>query len=477
MDPILALSLTLVALFVLILLRVPIAFALLGAGAVGLVAQEGPQVAMSVISNQPYNSVASFTLIVIPLFIAVGVFAKQTGVAEATYGFLSKYLKGLPGGLGVATIVASAAFGTVSGSSTATTATIGKISIEEMIREGYPPKFAGAIVASGGTLGILIPPSIALVLYGVMTGESISSLFMAGIIPGILSALVLAVTIIVRMVWWKRRGAQTEAQKLATEAVQVARETASEDEGFFAKQTQQAQIEEGGGASKHLPDLKISNIAAVGIVVTLFLVIIGGLYTGILTATEAAGVGAAVALLFMMVVSFLKDGRNTGRRIIASLKETSAISGMIFAIFIGAGMFNYLLVSGRIPHDLADQITDWNVPPAVVVILLLLILLPLGMILDGNAMLLILVPLSYPIVTELGFDGIWFGILFIKMIEIGLLTPPVGLNAFVVAGVSKEVTAGQVFKGVWLFMVIDLLLVAVLFMFPEITLFLPGLAH
>ncbi len=476
MDPIVALSFTLVALFVLILLRVPIAFALLGAGAVGLLMQEGPQVAMSVISNQPYGSVASFTLIVVPLFIAVGVFAKQAGVAQATYGYLSKTLRRFPGGLGVATIAACAAFGAVSGSSTATAATIGKISIDEMIRDGYPPKFAGAIVASGGTLGILIPPSIALVLYGIITGESISELLLAGIIPGILSAVALAVAVVIRMLWVKKFSKKEKERVLATAAVRVATAEAERDSTVFAAQAAEI-TETSPEISSALPDMKVSNWGAVGIVVVLFAVIMGGMYSGVFTATEAAGVGAAIAFAFMLIISLTKDRANTGKRVLSTLKETVSISGMIFAIFIGAGMFNYLLVSGRIPHDMAREITSWDVAPEVVVLLFLLILLPLGMLLDGNAMLLIIAPIAYPIVTGLGFDGVWFAILFVKMIEIGLLTPPVGLNAFVVAGVTKKVSAGQVFKGVWPFLLVDLILVGILFLFPEIVTFLPSISH
>lgn len=482
MDPVTSIVIALVALFALILVKVPIAFALLGSGALGLVLQEGPRTALSVVANEPFRSSASFALLVVPLFIALGVFAKNAGVAETLYAVLSRRLRKLPGGLGVATIVACAAFGAVSGSSTAVAATIGKTSVQEMLKHGYSPKMAGGIVASAGTLGIIIPPSIALVLFGIVTGESVNALLLAGIVPGIVSMLALIIAVVMRQSMGARTAVAVSSQSRA-ESSPVRSKVPVGGPPIDVLATPHVETTARSGSPSEssdvddLPALRLGPTLSSLFVALLFIVIMGGIYLGFFTATESAAVGAGAALLIFIAVSVVQDRENTMKRLQQSLREASSVTAMIFAIFIGAGMFNYLLVSGRVPQEIAKAISDSDMAPVTVVALFLLILLPLGMILDGNAMLLIIAPLAYPVVTELGFSGVWFAIMFVKMIEIGLLTPPVGLNAYVVAGVSKGVTVGQVFRGVWPFVLVDLLVIALLFVFPELVTFLPDTAN
>lgn len=416
-----------------------IALALALSGFVGFYLLGGWDVAISTFGALPIESV-SFTLLVIPMFILLGIAAQKANLAVGGYQLLGYLLRGVPGGLAVATLTAAAAFAAVSGSSIATVVSIGNMAITEMRRAGYEMHVAAGVVGAAGTLGVLIPPSIPLVLYGIITGESIGALLMAGLGPGLLSATVYGIAIMVRA-------------KLKPE--------------LFGK-----------GAADVLPmdPEKPSiwgGISSFGRIAILFTIIIGGMYSGFFTAVEAAAVGAFAALV-MVVIEHIRKPRELGKNLYEAFTEAASINGMVFSLLIGGAIFSAFMVAAGAPQMLSDGLLGLPIPGWAVVVMILLILVPLGMFLDPTSILLIMVPLAYPVVTELGYDGIWFGLLFVKMIEIGLLTPPLGLNAFVVSGIRKDIPLNTAFRGVLWYVQLDIIVVILMFLFPAITLFIPN---
>jgi C4-dicarboxylate transporter DctM subunit len=416
-----------------------IALALTLTGFVGFVLINDWDVALSAVGALPIASAAKFTLLVIPMFILLGTAAQRANLATSAFELLGWLLRRVPGGLAVATLLASAAFAAVSGSSMASIISIGNLAITEMKRAGYKMHVAAGVVGAAGTLGVLIPPSIILVLYGVMTGESIGALLMAGIGPGILTAVVYGIGIMIRA---KRH---PELFGKGAEDVLITSQRPAIGPGIYS-------------------------FVRIGI---LFLIIIGGMYSGFFTAVEAAAVGAFVALL-MVVIEHIRKPRVLGRNLWEAIKEAITLNGMVFALLIGGAIFSAFMVAAGAPQMIADALTALPVPGWVIVVLILIILIPMGMFLDGMSILLIMVPLTYPIVIELGMDGIWYGLLFVKLIEIGVLTPPLGVNAFVVAGIRDDINAKTAFQGVLWFVRLDIIIVALMFIFPQITLFIPS---
>ncbi len=440
-----------VMLFFLLAFQVPVALSLGAAGVVGIVLQGDLGTTTSTLASLPYSSTAVFTLTLIPMFILMGLLVSHAGLLTGIFDIAERLTRRLPGGLAAATVSACAFFGGISGSSVADAATIGRLSIAEMSRRKYEVAYSAAVVAASGTLAILIPPSIVLVLYGILTGESIGDMLLAGLVPGLLTAVVYLIIVIVQALRHEDRGgaAIRSRQRNGVDNIQPMSDVRTRVFGVFTG-------------------------------ITLFVIVMGGLYTGVFTSTEAGGVGALAALIITLLF-FVTSGKPgqfsaAGRAISQALREAASLTAMVFALLIGGGLFSYFLVLARVPNDVSSFIAKANIPPVLIVILLLLILLPLGMIIDGLSMLLIVTPIAYPIVTELGFDGIWFGILMIKMIEIGLLTPPVGLNVFVVAGLRPELRVEQVFRRVGIFVVAELGIVALLFIFPSIITFLPSIS-
>lgn len=433
----LILLVVLVTLLVLLMLEVPVAFCLAGSGVLGLVLLRGTNVASATLANLPFQATSSFTLTVVPMFILMGMFAMQANVAEDLFRLTNRALRSLRGGVAVATIVTCAGFAAVCGSSVATAATVGRLTIGEMQRYGFTGGFAGALVASAGTLGVMIPPSIALVLFGIISNESIGALLLAGIIPGLVSAAIMAVSVLVLA----RLGYGFDAAR----AAQAAKPT---DE-----------VRTYGGTLK---------------LVVLFVIVIGGIYSGVITATEAAAIGA-MASLIMLILSTASQKGTFLPYLKAALSNTASLTSMVFAILVGASIFSFFLVSAGVPRAFADWVLGFDIPPSLLVLLMLLSLIPLGMILDGVSIQLITVPLFYPVVVNgLGFDGLWYAILTVKMIEIGLITPPVGVNAFIVANLVGRGGLEQVFKSLTIFVAIDLIIFAVLFSFPGIVTWLPS---
>lgn len=423
----------LAAFVVMLLIEVPIAFALAGSGALGIMLLRDSDAAVSTLAAVSYDSTSLFSLVVIPMFILLGSFALYGKIVGDLFEASDRLFGRLPGGIGVATVATCAGFGAVTGSSLATAATIGRLAIGEMMKRGVPGSLATGIVAAAGTLGALIPPSVLLVFLAVLAEQSVGRMLLAGILPGLLSAA----NYMLAIAWRQRKVSLNHPESPV-----------------------------GQHRRPYAALLKIA---------VLFTVVVGGIYSGVFTPTESGALGAIVAL-FIMAGTLRRSGlRAIWSGISNGLREATAITSMTFAILVGAGVFSTFLVWARVPSRLTAWAIELPISPLALVVILLLLLIPLGMMLDGFSIVVITVPLMFPIVLGLGFDGLWFGILMVKMIELGLITPPVGINVFVAAGSSPGVTAEEGFKGVAPFAAVDLLTVGVLLIFPGIVTFLPDL--
>lgn len=475
MSPDTLLILVFVVFLVLLACETPVAWALAASGALGLSLLRHPDLVTSLLGTSPYRATSSYTLSIIPMYVLLGMFALHGRLAERLYKVASSALRNLPGGLGVATVGACAGFAAVTGSSVATAATIGKVSIGEMRKFGYPPGFAAGIVATAGTLGILIPPSIVIVIYGVIAQESIARLLVAGIIPGIVSALVYAVFIVVM--------ARKLVPVLPRPALARVLDTAIADAAARRGAAPAPQPERPSEPASVLdtiemddPD-KVSSGQALRAVVwigVIFCVVLAGIYSGYFTVIESGAIAAMVGLLMLFVENGSQGLRAVLRKFYYSLLEAASVTSMTFSILVGATILSTFLVMTRFPMRFTDWILAFDVPPLMIVVALLASLILLGMFLETLSILIICVPLMHPVVVSLGFDGIWFAILVVKMIEIGMVTPPVGINVFVVAGASG-VTIEQAFRGVLPFVLADLVVVGILIAFPWLVTWLPSI--
>lgn len=460
----------------LILIRVPVAFSLLGAGALGLFLLDGLQLATTTLASEPYQATARYAYIVIPMFILMGMFAMESGIATGAFTIANRLVGRLPGGLGIATVLVCALFAAVSGSSPATVATVGRITIPEMRRRGYTREFTAGIIGTAGTLGVLIPPSIVIVILGIATGISIGTLLIAGILPGLLSVLVLSAYIVVRAV--------TTPALVNDRSYAIARAAVAADEAEVREVWSRTRLR----GSPHAPvrreddpsqmggpdrDGAWRNLASLGGVLVLFGTVIGGIYSGLVTATEAAALGALVSLVILLVA---RRGRDSVRKSLArAMRDSAATTCMIFAIIIGASVFSVFLVRSGVTRGASEAVLSLGAHPLVIVALVLLMMLPLGMFLDATSIILITMPILWPALDPLGVDGVWFGILVVVMIEIGLITPPVGINGFVLVGIAEDITTGQAFRGLFPFVLVQLLIVGILFAFPSIVTYLPSI--
>ena len=434
---------TVVLFIALMLTEVPIAFALMTAGAIGIVLTGNTDMAISAVSAAPYSAIGKYDLLVLPMFILLGAIVANAGIASAIFMSLDRLLGWMPGGLAVATVAACCIFGGISGSSAADVATIGRISVAEMRKHGYDKAFSAALVAASGAVAIVIPPSIPIVLYGIMTGLPIGALLLAGVVPGVFTGLALAVYVVVRTVFFER-------------SVKVAAATADANSRRSAPKT-------------------TTDFVGIGYAVILFAVVIGGMYTGLFTSTEAAAVGAVVAFLIAIPMARSRGG-GIGGTVMKAVVETAKTSSMIFMLLIGTMVFSYFLAITRLPFQLTEWILASGMSTNAVVLCFLFILILLGMLLDGLSMLLLTVPIAFPVLSGLGVDGVWLGILIVVTMEIGLIFPPVGINVFVICGVVPDLPVEEAFKSVSPFIVVQLVVIAVLFLFPEFSLFLPKLA-
>ncbi|KDA05464.1 hypothetical protein DC31_16085 [Microbacterium sp. CH12i] len=477
MTPELAAGLAVVALFIFIAIEMPVALSLIGSGLVGLLLMGSSMSLESVLGATPYTATAKYALFVIPMYILLGCLIANAGIGRAIYRAIHKVIGRIPGGLAATAVGATTLFSGISGSSAADVAAFGRISVQEMGRYGYKREYAAAVVAAAGAFAALIPPSIAIVLYGITAEVSIAALIFAGIIPGILSCVILMVFVVLRAMRGQRTGEAsfgggamvTKPAKSPQRSFNEAWESTADARVLVRTETLVASRERRG-----LGRLVHSDAIGVIYAVVIFGVVVGGLYGGFFTATEAGALGALVAMI-IMVIEVKKKRASVFKVLAVSMRETVGVVGMIFLLIVGGAIFGYMLTLSGLPRTLTEWAGGLSVPPALIIAMLLLILLPLGAVLDGLTAMLITVPLMAPIVLELGFDPIWFGILVLKMIEIGLITPPVGMNAFVISS-ATGIKAESVFKFLTPFVLLDLTLTAIYFLVPDIILWLPRVA-
>lgn len=409
---------------------IPIGVVMALIGFLGMAYIGGWGAALGLVGSVPYTTFASYDLSVVPLFILMGSFCFYAGISKDLYETVHSWLGQLRGGLAMATVAACAGFAAVSGSSLATAATMGTVALPEMKRYKYDPALATGCIAAGGTIGILIPPSIGLVIYGVITEQSIGKLFLAGFIPGVLEAVFYMATIFILCKINPHMGPPGPRTSL-----------------------------------KH----KVVALRGTWMVLLLFLLVIGGLYFGIFSPSEAAGVGACGAFVFA-----LARGRLNRFNFKDSLLETITTAAMIFVIILGAMILGYFLAVTRLPFELATFIGGLALNRYIILVFILLFYILLGCVMDSLAIILLTVPIFFPLVLALGFDAIWFGIIIVRVTEIGLITPPVGLNVYIIKGVAKDVPMYTIFRGIVPFLVADICHVVLLVAVPQLALFLPG---
>lgn len=419
-----------IVLFVLMLLRVPVGMAmgLVGVTGFGMVVGMGP--ALKLIGQTSMRTVTDYTFGVIPMFLLMGAFVAASGVSRELFRAADSFVGHRKGGLGVATIAACAGFAAISGSSVATAATFSTVAYPEMRRYGYPQSFATGVIAAGGTLGAMLPPSTVLAVYGIITQQDIGKLFVAGIFPGLLAISMHMMTIGI------------------IGAVRP---------GFLPS---------GPRASWKDRREALANVWAP---LLLFVLIIGGLYGGVFTPTEAGGVGAGGAFILGVL-----RRRLPGKAVRESLLQATRTAAAVFTVLIGALLFGYFLTVTQVPQKVTEFMTGLGVGPYGVLALIMLMYLMLGCLMDAMAMIILTVPIIFPVITALGFDPIWFGVIIVMTVELGLIHPPVGMNVFVIKSVVKDVKFSTIFAGVIPFIVTDLIRLVILIVFPIIATFLPS---
>jgi tripartite ATP-independent transporter DctM subunit len=427
MDPITIGIIGILGLTVLLVSGMRIAYATALCGLLGLWALRGYGPAAGFAGLMPYSESSHYTLLVLPLFVLMGYLAHHAGITRNIFWTARQWLGHLPGGLAIATIFGCAGFAAACGASTASAAVMGRVALPELKRFGYDEKVAAGCVAAGGTLATMIPPSVILVIYGFIAEQSIGALLLAGILPGILQATTYSVMLYIR---------------------------------FRINPALGPSISSVGWTER------IKSLSGTWGIMVLIFIVLGSIYTGFATPTEAAGIGALGA--FVMALPRMRRGD-----LKKSLLETARTTAMMFAIIIGVLIFVRFLAFSGVPAALVDTALELDVNRYVILIAILALYLVLGMFLDGIGMLLLTIPIVLPAVTALGFNPIFFGILVVRMIEIGLITPPVGLNAFVLKGVAPDIPIGNIFRGCGWFVAVDLVNVAILIAFPAIILFIP----
>jgi tripartite ATP-independent transporter DctM subunit len=423
------------ALLALILLRMPIGLAMFVTGAAGLWAVTGTEaILLARLKNETYSTFSNYALSIIPMFLLMGQFATLGGLSTALFRAADGLVGHRRGGVAMAAIGACAGFGAICGSSLATAATMGRVALPELRRQGYEGGFASATIAAGGTLGILIPPSVILVIYAILTEQNIAKLFLAALLPGLLAALgyALAIALYVRV----NPGAETRRAALPW------------------------------------PERR-GRLRATWPVLALFALVVGGIYGGVFTPTEAAAIGVLGTGLIAA-----RAGGLSGRSLSESLIATARTTAMIFFIVLGAAIYNGFLAVARLPQEMSDWIAGQGFAPLTVLLVILAIYLLLGCLMDSLSMILLTVPIFFPVVMALDFGltpeqtAIWFGILVLIVVEVGLITPPVGLNLFVIGAMDRTIPAGATWRAVGWFVGSDLVRVALLVAFPAVTVFL-----
>jgi C4-dicarboxylate transporter, DctM subunit len=430
MDTTLLTVLVFVLLFTLLAFGMPIGFGMGVSALVGTMLLLDSRAALALLGQTVYETAITYDLSVLPMFVLMGYLASGAGLSETLYRACNAWLGHRRGGLALATIGACGAFAAICGSSLATAATMAQVALPEMRRYKYDDRLATGCVAAGGTIGILIPPSVVMVIYGLLTQTSISKLFLAGFLPGFLTiaGFMLTISVMCRL-----------------------------NPGY-------------GPPAERTPYLqRFLALRDVWGSALLFLVVIGGLYAGAFSPTEAAGVGAVGAAVLAAV-----NRRLTPKLLLDSLVDTVKTTAMIFTILIGAILFNNFLVLASIPDLISSWIAGLPLGKTMILVVILLMYLVLGCLLDSLAMILLTIPIFFPIIVGLGYDPIWFGIIVVMVVELGLITPPIGINVFVIKGMANDVPLGTVFAGVTPFIVAQVLLIALLVAFPAIALWLPN---
>jgi tripartite ATP-independent transporter DctM subunit len=418
-------------LFLAFLAGLPVFTSLILVGFVGMCYLRGADAGLSVMGSSPFGTVSHYTFSVIPLFVLMGEFCFFAGIGRDLYDMAYKWLGSLPGGLSMGTVGACGGFAAVCGDSMATAVTMGTVAIPEMKRYQYDSSLAAGCVAAGGTLGVLIPPSLAFILYALLADQSIALLFIAGILPGILLILLFMLSIYLRA----RRNPKLGPPGPST----TVRE-------------------------------KIYSLKGVWATLLLFAVVIGGMYIGVFTPTEGGGIGAFGAFVIGVARRRLDwDG------ILSSLLEAGKISAVCIGILLGAQVFGIFMAASKLPIDLANYVAQLPVPSLVILIAILVIYLFLGCLMPAIPMLILTVPIFYPVVTSMGYDPIWFGVIMVLMFEMAVITPPMGINVLALQTVTKEISLTDMFRGVLPFLVAMIFCVIILIIFPWIALFLPNL--
>lgn len=416
--------------FLLMIFRTPVGMAMMITGFLGIFMISGLRSATGVLSTETYSAATNYSLTVVPLFVLMGNVSSAAGFSRRLYEAAFAWVGWLRGGLASASILGCAAFAAVSGSSVATAVTIGKVALPEMKRMGYSDALSTGAIAAGGTLGFLIPPSTGFVIYAILTEESIGRLFMAGILPGLLlTALFIGA---ISIVTWLDPNAGPKGERVPM------------SERFIA----------------------LANAAPL---LTVIIVSIGGIYLGIFTPVEASSVGAVIVL----AMAFGTRNINL-KSLFGILRETISTTGMLYLIVIGANVLNPFLAQTHIPEFIGNILNSTGFGSMGTLVIILLMYVVLGMFMDGLAMLVVTIPIFYPVITGLGFDPIWFGVIAVVVIEMGMITPPVGLNVFVVRSVSDDVPLTTIFKGVLPFWMAMIVAVILLIIFPQIALLIPN---
>jgi tripartite ATP-independent transporter DctM subunit len=420
-----------IAIFGLALLRMPLAFSMGMVGIVGIGLTRGWMPALASTAQVVQETGFAYTLSVIPLFILMGNFVARAGLAHELFHAAYTFIGHRRGGLAHATIAACAGFGAICGSSIATAATMSKVAYPSMKKLGYSDALSTGVIASGGTLGIMIPPSTIMVIYGIVTETHIGKLFAAGVIPGILTAILLMVAVVIM--------------------TSLDPEHAPAGEKFTWGQ-------------------RMAALRGIWGVLLLVFVVLGGIYGGVFTATEGAGMGAAGAFLFAWGRKAL-----TWKSLIDILVESARTTGMLFTLLIAATIFANFVNFTTMPSDLKEWITHLGLSPVMVVGAMMVIYIILGTVMEELTMVLLTIPLFFPIVVQLGFDPVWFGVLIVMVIQIGLISPPVGMNLFVLNTLLPKVGLGTIFRGCWPFVGMQIITLGFLLFFPWLSLYLPSL--
>ncbi|WP_284035537.1 TRAP transporter large permease [Neobacillus sp. 114] len=421
----------LLVMFALMFLRLPIAIAMAIPAFIGIVYLKEWETLKTAVETIVWDHSFSYTLSTIPMFVLMGELLYVCGISTELFGTFRAWLSRMRGGLGMATVGSSALFAAASGSSLANTATMGIIASKEMLHYGYNKSFVGGTIVAGGTLGPLIPPSTLFIIYGMMTEQSIGQLLIAGLVPGLILMVLFMITIYI-------------AALIKSDLAPIIKEKVSWKE-------------------------RIISLKTTGWILVLFGIVIGGMYMGYFNPTEAAGIGAFATLIIALIRKKL-----TFQKFVGAMSSTLKTTGFLFAIIIMAFLLNYFFTITKLPLFLANSLNGLSLPPAALFAIIVIMYIILGAIMDALAMVVITIPIILPLIHGMGMDLIWFGVIIVLLIELAMITPPVGMNCFVLKGAAPELSLEEIFKGALLFTVPILVLIVILYLFPDIAIYLPS---